>query len=321
VAIALVVLTHAHLIPGGWVGVDMFFALSGYLITSLLLGEHDRTGSISLPAFYKRRALRLGPALLVALTGMVLLWATVGRGSVVLADALLVLLYLGNVGRAVFTNPMTPASWSWSLAIEEQFYLLWPLTLRRLLRSVTRQQLARSLVVLAVVVGLARLVLHAHGAVTYNLVRGDDLMLGAAIALGAWACPRWLTAVCLAGFAVMPALRFHQGTITVAAWASAALVASMTQPGLAQALSVRPLRYLGRISYSLYLWGGILTAYWDERGHTMSGYLPLAGLSVVLAILSTHLLEEPLRRLGRDREVVHQRHRAVVPQPVLGGGL
>jgi peptidoglycan/LPS O-acetylase OafA/YrhL len=323
VAIGLVVLTHAHLIPGGWVGVNLFFALSGYLITSLLLGEHERTGTIGLPAFYWRRAVRLGPALVVALAGMWLLWATVGYGTVAAANALVVLLYLGNFARAFVGAPMVPASWSWSLAIEEQFYLLWPLALRRLLRTVTRQHLACGLVVLALSIQAARLLLFPHSSVSYYVVRGDDLLLGAAIALSAWVCPRWLTVLGLGCFAVMPLLHFHLVTITVAALASAVLVASTGRLG--GVLSVLPLRYLGRISYPLYLWGGILTAFWDERGATMTGYLPLAGLSVVLAALSTHLLEEPLRRRlvrsGRDAEVVQADARAVVPQPVLGRGL
>ena len=143
VAIALVVIHHTGLLPGGWVGVSLFFALSGYLITSLLLGEHDRTGTVALPAFYRRRVARLAPALLIALVGMVVIWKVwlPASSSLAVADALVALVYLANVLRAFSPAWMVPAGWAWSLSLEEQFYLLWPLTLRTCLGRMTRARL------------------------------------------------------------------------------------------------------------------------------------------------------------------------------------
>src|SRR6185369_2522612 len=126
------------LLTGGWLGVDVFFALSGFLITSLLVEERERTGGIALARFYARRALRLLPALvaMVAVCGLAVLLTSpralvAGRAAFLAA----VLLYVANwaivAGYLVFALGHT-----WSLAIEEQFYVLWPPMLALLLRGV-----------------------------------------------------------------------------------------------------------------------------------------------------------------------------------------
>ncbi|WP_117000190.1 acyltransferase family protein [Desertimonas flava] len=123
-------------LPGGWVAMDVFFALSGFLITSLLVGEHHRTGAISLRRFYVRRFRRLGPALLVILSA-VMVWAWV-RGGVstfgtLRREALSTLLYVANwnlvvTDRSYFASfQESPLLHTWSLAVEEQFYVVWPL--------------------------------------------------------------------------------------------------------------------------------------------------------------------------------------------------
>ena len=136
-AVLSVLLYHTGVLRGGWIGVDTFFVLSGYLITSLLLAEHDRTGGIALKAFWGRRARRLLPALFLLLAGVGLfaaLVATAEARSVIRQDLWGALTYAATgstssgaraTGRP-FTQP-SPLAHIWSLAIEEQFYLVWPL--------------------------------------------------------------------------------------------------------------------------------------------------------------------------------------------------
>ena len=104
----------------GWVGVDVFFVLSGYLITTLLVRERDRRGSVSLKHFYLRRALRILPALVA---WVAVLWLTRTVGPAVLV---LILLYVANIAMALGKVGDGPAAHAWSLCIEEQFYAIWP---------------------------------------------------------------------------------------------------------------------------------------------------------------------------------------------------
>ena len=146
IAIVAVLLYHGGVrsVPGGFLGVDVFFALSGFLITSLLLREHTTTGTIALGEFYARRARRLFPALIIALIGVgfysVLFVPELSRGSL-RADGLAALTYVQNWHLIVsrqsyfqqFTTP-SPLRHTWSLAIEEQWYLVWPLIVVVVLR-------------------------------------------------------------------------------------------------------------------------------------------------------------------------------------------
>ena len=136
VAVAGVLAFHAGLLPGGYLGVDLFFVLSGFLITSLLVAEHAREGRIRLGAFWARRARRLIPALFTALALAGLHAATLARPDElarIRADALASLIYVtnwravvvGNEYWALFRAP-SPLEHLWSLAIEEQFYVAWP---------------------------------------------------------------------------------------------------------------------------------------------------------------------------------------------------
>jgi peptidoglycan/LPS O-acetylase OafA/YrhL len=139
IAIALVVGFHAFGWPGaGTLGVDLFFVLSGFLITAILIEEHGRTGTISIRGFYRRRARRLLPALFAMLTPYLLLAGVavlVGQGSTVFLALAGALTYTSNIIVAVDPSAV-PAGLIhlWSLAAEEQFYLIWPLLLLSLLR-------------------------------------------------------------------------------------------------------------------------------------------------------------------------------------------
>src|SRR4051812_42278396 len=144
IAIAIVVGYHAFGFPlGGWLGVDLFFVLSGFLITTLLLEEHDRTGRVSLRAFYVRRARRLLPALgavlaLIAVVGP--LYYSPGLLASIVASGLYAANIVRGFGQSDFLNA-TPAAHLWSLAQEEQFYVLWPIALIWFRRRLTERRL------------------------------------------------------------------------------------------------------------------------------------------------------------------------------------
>lgn len=147
VAVTLVVLAHAGVgrIEGGYVGVDVFFVISGFLITGLLIGEHRRSGTISLPRFYARRALRLLPVATVVVLATVAaawFWLPATRFKGITLDALFSTFYGINWRLAAegidymnATADPSPLQHLWSLAVEEQFYLIWPLLLLLTIRS------------------------------------------------------------------------------------------------------------------------------------------------------------------------------------------
>jgi peptidoglycan/LPS O-acetylase OafA/YrhL len=277
-AILLVVMHHSGWLPGGWIGVDLFFALSGYLITSLLMSEMTATGTVRMPAFYRRRAARLAPALLVALPAAALLHDDA-------FGALAVLLYVANFALA-FAPTGLATTWGWSLSLEEQFYLLWPALLRGLLPRLGARRLGGLLVGAALTVALVRLVVSARTG--YALVRGDDILLGCSVALLALQPRRWMTIAAAAAFAACTAAALTPASvmvvIPVAAAASAVLVGGAAD---LRVLGWRPLRHAGRVSYSWYLWDGILSS---------TPGVARALLSLALAEASTWLLERPARR-------------------------
>src|SRR5579875_1756575 len=153
VAILLVMLTHTSVLPNGYVGVDLFFALSGLLITTLLYEEWDRCGRISLRRFYGRRARRLLPALglLIVVALIVDMVCYPMTGWPFAKKALTSLLFVNNwiaaTGHASDLGSLNP---TWSLAQEEQFYLVWPLVLVLLLRCRARPRLVAAMLLVAI---------------------------------------------------------------------------------------------------------------------------------------------------------------------------
>ncbi len=223
VAISLVVLLHAEVPAFRWggVGVDIFFVLSGFLITSILLKEWQQTGNISLSRFYARRALRLLPALYVMLAaiavGTVLYW----RGP--LADVnwigiVMALTYTSNFATYIGIPALGAISQTWSLAVEEQFYLLWPFVL---LLVLPRLRIGRGLVSLVCGLLIATVALWLAGFDT----RAYGLLAGC------------LVAVLLIRY---PAIRQHRAM-------------RLLSP-LSRALAWKPLVWIGIVSYGIYLW-------------------------------------------------------------------
>jgi peptidoglycan/LPS O-acetylase OafA/YrhL len=301
VAIAIVVGFHLFGFPfGGQAGVDLFFAMSGFLITSLLLDELRITGAINLEAFYLRRCRRLVPAL-VALLAVYLIWDA-ARGRDGAWHVFLGGLYFSNFVQA-FTHPNvlhgTGIDHLWSLAEEEQFYLVWPWVLLLLARSrrPLRWAAAVAIALLAYRTGLL-----LAGARVDRVYRGPDthaigLLGGSLLAFRPLRMPEWAAKLAVALFGLLAMVpEFSRswwllGQPLLELVTVVIVAAALSAPEFSEVLSARGLRWLGRISYSLYLWHWPIDWFFD-------GKLPLVVLLVSLAAasLSYRFIETPLRR-------------------------
>jgi peptidoglycan/LPS O-acetylase OafA/YrhL len=305
IAVTLVVCFHLHVpgFGGGFIGVDIFFVLSGYLITRLLLDEYDATGTLRLRRFYARRALRLLPALAVLLAVTA---PFVTRAWIVASAS-----YLANWYIALHRLGTAPLSHTWSLAIEEQFYIVWPVLLLGLLRArLSRDAIARVVIALAAISCLEKVLgsLDSDIASWVRLYHGTDtradaLLIGCAAAL--LGTPR-LPAVAARGLLVAAAGvigyiavtgslsdldLYRHGELTLVAIASAVVVTQLVERPL-RILELRPLVALGTISYGVYLW------------HHPIAYLDIpvvakAVLGVAAAVASYYLVERRALRLKR----------------------
>src|SRR5690625_4928845 len=291
VAIGLVLVYHAGVsqLPGGFVGVDVFFVISGFLITGLLLREIEQHGRVSLPRFYARRAKRLLPATGIVLVATALLtwwsasvvdWRTFGWDIVGSAFYVVNWVLAGrSVDYLAEDVGVSPVQHFWSLAVEEQFYIVWPLLLvlvgwlvRRSSRLRVRPVMTAGILLL-VVPSLAWSVYlsEANPAAAFfvTTTRLWELGIGALVAIGAthWGrLPRELAAVL--GWAGLGAVALSGFVISSpTTWlGSAALFPSLGPPavipagfvpgapGPARLLSWRPAVWVGGLSYSLYLW-------------------------------------------------------------------
>jgi peptidoglycan/LPS O-acetylase OafA/YrhL len=174
-AVLAVMVYHANpdWLPGGFLGVEVFFVISGYLITMLLIGEHERTGAVDLKGFYTRRARRLLPALFTLLVGITIYTAMFKREALgqLRGDVLAALAYISNwyqiwVGQGyTASGDFAPLRHLWSLAVEEQFYLVWPVIMIGLIRLGRRRlpEMARWLLLAAVLVTIAVALLYYPG--------------------------------------------------------------------------------------------------------------------------------------------------------------
>jgi peptidoglycan/LPS O-acetylase OafA/YrhL len=335
IAIAIVVAFHAfHWPAAGTLGVDLFFVLSGFLITTLLLEEHARSGRIRIGAFYIRRARRLLPALFAMLAPFLLIAVSataLGGGApgwlwLRLAAAL---TYTSNV--LVAADP-TLGSFGlihlWSLAAEEQFYIVWPLLLLVVIRRVGTARVGRVLVLLLFVAVTYRLQLLLRGASIERVYYGpdthaDSLLIGCIF--GSYyvrgRLPQFvfgyrsrgvsitvsLAVVLVAAVLVsrFPSRLTYETQLLPTAFAVAAGVfivsAAIGGSLVARALAVRPLVFLGRISYSLYLWHLPLLV---ALAGTHHGFGVRTATAVVIALLvatgSRYLVELPVLARGRS---------------------
>ncbi len=344
IAVLLVLGVHgagSHF-PGGSRGVDLFFVLSGFLITGLLIGEHQATGAISFGHFYARRALRLLPALLVVLAFVaVSVRALAGVGTVAqlvnIRDIVGPLLYVHNFVKIAYFDEGGMMTHAWTLAVEEQFYLIWPIVMLLLLRR--GSSCRKAAVWLLATAGVAVLVMAVRvstGTSTNVLYASTEshgavmLLTGSAIAF--WhhqVDPDQSTVIRLAGLswpvaaAALAGMVFllphNPGGYYLGGWAVVALVSAILliaalRPSsqLTRTLSWRPLRWFGEISYGLYLWHLPL---WTLTWHilTPAGYgsavvtLVAMPIALLIAVISYYGMERPIMRAGRARL---GRHRA-----------
>ena len=322
VAVCGVLAFHLGHLRGGYLGVDLFFVLSGYLITSLLLAEWSREARIDLGAFWARRARRLLPALLLVVGAVAVYAAGEPKGVALGAlrgDALAALGYVAN-WHAIFADSSYWELFSkpsllehtWSLAIEEQLYVLWPLVVVGLLR-VGRHRLRPLLIatgVLAVASWTVMAVVHVGGGDTSRAYFGTDTRAGGVLAGAALAT--WLAWKGPIRSRVLQPLGLASAVVLAVAWATvdgttgwlyeggfalfgicaATVIASITEDrgALARALRIRPLRHLGTISYGVYLWHWPVFVVLAE--HPIVTKL---GVTLALSELSFHLVEQPIR--------------------------
>ena len=345
VAVLGVVLFHAHMTQfgGGFVGVDVFYVLSGFLITGLLLKEIERTGRIDLASFWGRRMRRLIPAagLVLAITAVLSLLALDPLSLVdAMHDITASALYVGNwqfaahaVDYLAADTAPSPVLHYWSLAVEEQFYIIWPLLFVGVLwlgkrfnsQALHRRQIGAMVWLVGAGSFITSLILtniNQPYAFFGTPTRAWQLAMGAGIALGAdrlrklpayaHALLGWLG---LAGIAyAMLMLSDANADTPYPGWVAiiptaatcAVVIGGMRAGGSAPApatanglLSFAPLRYIGRVSYSWYLWHWpplVLAVAWVGHDITQAQRLSITAGTFVLAALTYHFVENPVRR-------------------------
>jgi peptidoglycan/LPS O-acetylase OafA/YrhL len=320
IAVSTVFLGHAFSnFVANSVGVDMFFALSGFLITRGLAAQLESSGRIDLRQFYIRRALRLMPALVLVVGSLLVVAALGDHFRQHMIASLTALTYLMNWSRAFHIGPTDLLEHTWSLSIEEQFYLLWPLTLIAIYRWFGLKGATWCTGLLALLSVLLRVYLLHSGATEDRIYHGfdtraDGLLIGCVLALArpfnlsAWAGRLWLVPVLSVSwvFFFIPWLTLQTLASTIIALACAWLILPLwsgTSPRLAMALEYSPVRYIGRISYGLYLWHWpILWILWELHFASNGlGTAALAGaITLSAAATSFHFVELPILRL-KDR--------------------
>ncbi len=338
-AVIGVLLFHAGYLTGGFLGVDLFFALSGFLITRLLVREADRTSTIDLVGFWGRRFRRLLPAVLVLLVA-VMLWArffgTPGQWAATLNDGPWAQFYLANWHQIAsergywesFSDPPLLGH-LWSLAIEEQFYVVWPLVAALVWRLARRGHQ----VLLGVCLGGAAL---SFGAM-YLLYDGGDptrvymgtdtrassILIGAALGTqpavrlvtrAVQARPRLVDLAVVVAVGIIAtmwitidgassAVLFRGGLLAHSALGAVVVAVAAVRLGwVTRLLGTGVLQWFGRLSYSLYLWHWPVYAVLDQRRTGLDGLELLSvrvAVSIAFALASYHLVEVPLRHKVR----------------------
>ncbi|MFI5054256.1 MAG: acyltransferase family protein, partial [Acidimicrobiia bacterium] len=316
---------------GGYLGVSLFFTLSGFLICRLLVAERATTGRIRLGRFWDRRFRRLAPAAMAALALIVVFGFTVATpsqrynlgGDIRAALAYLAnwhLYFGGQSYAAIFTDP-SPVQHFWSLAIEEQFYLVFPLVVAATLAVFRGSRRALSAVLLALACGsfALQLAFTNHDRAYYGTdTRALELLAGALLALALVKSERrvtrgnraaWTFGTAAVATAVVVAWMWHhlsqqsswlyRGGFAVVAATSVVLILGAIAPGPVRTIcSLEPIRYVGRISYGLYLFHWPIFLWLDPDRVGLVGWRLFAvrcAVTFALAAASFRLLEWPIR--------------------------
>ena len=323
VAVVPVILFHAGLdgFEGGFLGVDIFFVISGYLITSILIAQIAE-GRFSLVDFYERRARRILPALAVVVLGCIPFaeWLLLPQQRIDFWQSVAAVgLFSSNVLFWIEADYFAPAAelkpllHTWSLAVEEQFYIVFPLLLLAVWRSGWGRTLAVVLALAALSMVCMEYLLRTDPSANFYLPfsRGWELMAGAVCALLQWRFGQWrsgllaglgllLVAGSLAMFSESIAFPSLWGVLPVAGVCLLILFAS-ERTAVAWLLRLKPFVGIGLISYSAYLWHQPLFAFyrlWSLAEPAIWQMLGLSLLSVGLAAFSYHVVEQPFRRRG-----------------------
>jgi peptidoglycan/LPS O-acetylase OafA/YrhL len=356
-AVLAVIAFHAGVAParGGWLGVDIFFVLSGYLITQVLLREHARTGAINLRDFWVRRLLRLYPALLLALVLGVFFYTTLGYGGTIggyLKTAAAAGLYFENFVWGLGNNELGLFGHTWSLAVEMQFYLVWPLLLAWILAK--RQRPTRWIIV-GIVISFGLYVLQStpepvsagHFPVAYYMpwTRAFELLAGALLAaLEAQRSERraeprpgrhWIGWLIGVGYGVVffaswiYSIYVHQRAIIWESGAATILTVLLLlhldrvrTAGVGRLLAWRPIAWIGSVSYAVYLIHYPVIQILEHKVGHHAGHPGLASgkgmlvmatvISLALAAISWRLVEKPALKL-KDRFEHQPMERATQP--------
>jgi peptidoglycan/LPS O-acetylase OafA/YrhL len=351
-AVIAVMMYHGGLsiTTGGFMGVDTFFVLSGFLITSLLVSEWRQTLTVKLSAFWARRARRLLPALLLMLVFVAILASVIvpkGTYPALRLDALATLLYVSNwhfilVNSNYFneTASASPLIHTWSLAVEEQFYLIWPLVVLGILRLTKSLKVLFGVCIAAALGSAIEMDVLFHRSASQNrLYLGTDtrsqcLFIGCALAVGLVLLTKrshtegrlqpgelWTPAGnfgrTLCGLGGMVGLLLagaiwvatsttsafpYEGGFFVIGLATAGVILSIIgapRSPVPRLLSLPPIRYIGRISYGLYIWHWPLFIWVNEARTGLSGYslfVVRVAVTFAVAIASYHLIEQPIRK-------------------------
>ena len=370
IAVSLVVIFHAGLLSaspnqltGGFIGVDLFFVVSGFLITGLLIRERERNGRISFARFYARRVRRILPAAAVVLVVTFvlsnMLINLVSRPSV-MEDGASAALSIANIRFALTTDYFNPVNYSpflhfWSLGVEEQFYFVWPALMAVVAWKSPRLGAGLALTLIVVASYVASVIvtdLNPSTAFYMLPTRAWQLGAGGLLAVGAGSMDRlpgairgvlgqilafagWgaLAALITAAIAIDSSLTPYPGTAAlIPTVAGVLLIASGSHPnGPGLLLRLAPIRFLGKISYSLYLWhwpililGGLALA-GPIATMSVPQAIALALLAIPVSTASWLLVEEPFRRgkipLPRPSRIVGVGVAAMLAVAVMGTGL
>lgn len=327
IAVIAVVLFHA-LVPGfggGFIGVDIFFVLSGFLITTLLVRDIDRVGRIDFGKFYRHRAFRILPPLVAALLAFVAfaLWRGLSAKDI-LRETLPPMLFVTNWLRAARYEFPVYFAHTWSLSIEEQFYLVWPIAVAVLCRMRSRSWCAVVVLTMALGLELYRTYLFSisytiDGLYNRTDLRSDGLLIGAALAF-AWSADSassvhrlmrvtgtgWpvaagvLAAICLTQTATsVLMLSVGYSAASIASGVLIVAVVAKRSRVLNGVLGWPPLRAIGAISYGLYIYHwALFTAFYYCGVSDWRTYIGIPA-SLALATVSYLGMERPLLRLRR----------------------
>ena len=338
VAVMLVFLHHTAHFPG-WLGSDIFFVISGFLITSILIAEHETAGKISLLYFYFRRTCRLLPALLIVIfvaVGMALWLHSKEHDTTI--DAIAALFYVLNYHYVAMVNldqHWTALSHLWSLSVEEQFYIIWPPLLILLLKWNRKLALQTVLVGAVIIFCWRNLLFFISEPPRYHIyfaldTRADELMIGCALALWQgrskvlqFLKPIWPAIVLSLAIVVVklePNELLMPWSFFLIGLAIASIIIIIMNDErclLTKMLSVPPVVAFGRISYGFYLWHFLIIsepAIYNRfvLSRTLMSFI----VTLILALTSYYCIERPIVTLGKVKRRAYIMHREKYQQSI-----